>query len=122
MPEGPTGKPPINRTPGDGSTSATNAARKETFQPPAAVAPQAESETPPTAKLAAQLVQSGRTAQASGNPSPVAGSLGELVNAITSQMGVPDLLSEQKENLIARLAEDPVVKGLIGLVLICFYS
>jgi len=68
------------------------------------------------------LVQSARTAQASGNPSPVAGSLGELVNAITSQMGVPDLPSEQKENLIARLAEDPVVKGLIGLVLICFYS
>jgi len=89
MPIEPAGKPTIDRTPeSDGSIDAT--------------------------VLAAQLVQSARAAQTSGNPSWAAGSWGELVNAITSQMGLPDLPSEHRQNLITRLAEDPVVKGLIG--------
>jgi hypothetical protein len=50
---------------------------------------------------------------AADTPQAVARSFGELFDAITSQMGLPDLPSEQRQNLIARLVEDPVIKALI---------
>lgn len=66
------------------------------------------------ATIAAQLVQDARTAKTSGSQPSIAAPLGDLVNAVTSQMGVKNLTDEQKQSVVARLADDPVVKSLIG--------
>jgi hypothetical protein len=117
MPIGPIGQSPIDRTPDASDTAGSpnaqaNAQTKETFQAPS-VSPQAEAPTaaPTPAKLATQLVQDAR---ASGNTGSLAAPLGDLVKAVTSQMGMPELPQEQRQNLAAKLADDPVVKNLIG--------
>jgi hypothetical protein len=110
MPIGPIGQPPIKPDDPNGNNAA-NTPNKSSFQAPKAVT---QPETPTPAKLAAQLVQSSRTAAASGTNSSLAPQLSQLVNALTSHMGMPELPKEQQQHLVAQLSEDPVVKTLIG--------
>ena len=105
MPVGPIGQHPINRIE-DGAA--------ESSQPQSTVAQPGQ---PPTAKsgaaIAAQLVQDARTAKTAGNVPSIAAPLGDLVNAVTSQLGVENLPGEHRQSLVAQLADDPVVKSLI---------
>jgi hypothetical protein len=111
MPIGPIGQTPIDRTSGASDAQPANTTKKEAFQP-AAVAPHQES--PSAAQIATQLVQNARRAQGSGSEPSIAAPLSDLVNAVTAQMGMPELPNEQRQNLITRLADDPVIKNLLG--------
>jgi hypothetical protein len=120
MPVGPLGQPPIDRT-GDTSNLSPDAlsakappsksAFKGPSQAPAAGSP---TELPSPAAIAARLIQDARATRTPADSQTISGALGELVNSLTAQMGMPNLPAEQRDQLAARLADDPVVKSLIG--------
>lgn len=106
MPIGPIGQPPIDRTLADNHTA--DASRKPFPSPNAP--PSSEPQTATPVNIATQLVQNARA----GNSASTGPALGDLINAQMAQMGLPALPAEQQQRLIAQLADDPVVKGLIG--------
>ena len=113
MPIGPVGQQPVN--PINDASAETNVSRSESSQPQNV---ESRSEQPAAANspvsIATQLIQDARAAKSAGNEPSLNGHLGNLVDAVTSQMGVDNLPDEQRQNAVARLADDPVVKSLIG--------
>ena len=129
MPVGPLGQHPVNPIEDGAAESSqpqstvTQPEQHPTARSEAAIQSQLTAlsfgdEHPPAAKSAAaiavQLVQHARAAKTSGNKPSIAAPLGDLVNAVTSQLGVGSLPNEQRQKLVAQLSDDPVVKSLIG--------
>jgi hypothetical protein len=106
MPIGPIDRQPVNGI--EDASVVSKASPVETSQAQT-VASQPESPTPAT--LAAQLIQNARAA---GDNASIAAPLENLLNAVTAQMDIENLPDEQRQNLAAQLAGDPVVKNLIG--------
>ena len=113
MPIGPIGQQAIN--PIQDVTAETSAPQMESSQPQSVAAqPEQPAASNSAAAIATQLVQDARAAKSSGNDPAITGHLGDLVNAVTSQMGMENLPNEQRQSMVAGLADDPVVKSLIG--------
>src|ERR1035441_4358505 len=114
MPVGPIGQHPINRIEdGAAESSQPQSTVAQPGQPPTAKSGAAMrsqlatalsfgDEQPPAGKsataIAAQLVQDARTAKTAGNVPSIAAPLGDLVNAVTSQLGVENLPGEHRQS------------------------
>ena len=114
MPIGPLGQPPVNRI--NDVPSANDTSKTEGNQATFSLTTPAQSESAPAtpAMIAARLIQNARASKASGNEASLQAPLGDLLGAVASQMGVDNLSNESRQKLAARLADDPVVKSLIG--------
>jgi hypothetical protein len=108
MPIGPIGEQPVDHA--DGGVAGQPASQPRSVDAhPEQPAPAASS-----VSIATQLVQDARAAKKNGSSTSVTAPLGDLVNSVASQLGAGHLSEEQKQSIVARLADDPVVKSLIG--------